>query len=367
MSGGVDSTVAAALLREEGHQVVGLTMQIWDGFVDLPVSARPSCFGPDEPRELEAVRSLAGRLGIPHHTIPLAAEYRELVLDYFRREYRAGRTPNPCVRCNREMKFGLLLSAARRAGAEFDLFATGHYARVERDPATGRYLLLRAIDREKDQSYFLARLTQEQLTSAIFPLGGWEKSRVREAARRLGLDQLADQPESRDFVGGDYSPLFAGTAPPPGPILDREGKVLGRHRGIVHYTVGQRRGLGLSGGGPYYVLALDAGRNAVIVGEREELFSPGLLAGEVNWIALPGLEGPLEAEVRIRRSSPAVPALLSPVSGGPPDAVRVDFATPQSAVAPGQAAVFYRGETVLGGGWILRALGQEERGSITVQ
>ncbi len=356
MSGGVDSTVAAALLREEGHEVVGLTMAVWDGSVDLPDPGRPSCFGPDEPRELETTAELAGRLGIPHHIVPLAAEYRERVLEYFRREYRAGRTPNPCLRCNREMKFGALLAAARAAGVEFDRFATGHYVRTARDPATGRFLLLTGVDRAKDQSYFLARLTQEQLAVALFPLGGWEKDRIREKARSLGLEEVAGREESRDFVGGDYSPLFPEAESRPGPILDREGRLLGRHRGIVHYTIGQRKGLGLPGRSrPLYVTAIDPGRNALIVGDKADLLSPGLEAAEVNWIAVPGLKGPLEAEVRIRRSSPAVPVRLSPVPGGPEDSVRVEFRTPQASVAPGQAAVFYRGDSVLGSGWIVRA------------
>lgn len=354
ISGGVDSAVAAALLRAEGHEVIGLTMQIWDGSLTLSATPRPSCFGPDEARELDAVREIATRLGIPHHILPLASEYKEQVLDYVRREYLAGRTPNPCVRCNHAIKFGALLSAARRAGIVFDAFATGHYARVIRDTVTGRHVLRRARDTVKDQSYFLARLTQEQLANVLFPLGEWNKQRVRSTARELGLPQLADQPESQDFIGGgDYAALFEGAAVAPGPIMDRRGRVLGRHKGIVRYTIGQRKGLDLGGNAePYYVIAMDVERNAVIVGHRDELLSPGLVATDVNWIALGKLDGPLSATAQHRRQTAATPALLSPIEDAPPSTVDVTFATPQAAVTPGQAVVFYRDDLVLGGGWI---------------
>jgi tRNA-specific 2-thiouridylase len=351
MSGGLDSTVTAALLVAEGHDVVGVTMKTWDGSVNLPPGAHSSCYSAGEAAELEAVRALAARLGIRHHTIPVEKEYRACVLDYFRREYLAGRTPNPCVRCNRDIKFGFLGSKARDLGVTFDRFATGHYARLSRDPATGRFLLKKGVDIAKDQSYFLTHLTQEQLSRAMFPLGDWTKTRVREKARELGLTGVADQAESQDFLGcGDYAPLFDGMDVKPGPIVDRAGRVLGRHRGIVYYTIGQRHGLGVSGQAePLHVIAIDAGRNAVIVGRREDLMGTTLTAVDVNWIAIEGLEAPRRATARIRQQHPGATAVLRPASSG---AVEVEFDAPQQAITPGQAVAFYDGDTVLGGGWI---------------
>ncbi len=357
MSGGVDSTVAVSLLLEQGHEVVGLTMQVWDGAVDLPAGGRASCYGPDEAGELESVRALAARLGIEHHAVALADAYREEVLDYFRREYLAGRTPNPCVRCNHRLKVGFLLSRAMALGIRFDAFATGHYARVLAPEAPGgRYRLCRAVDWVKDQSYFLAHLRQEQLARVRFPLGALHKEEVRERARALGLGELAEQPESQDFIGcDDYSPLFAGSPADPGPMLDRAGREVGRHRGLYHYTIGQRKGLGLSGSAePLYVTGIDAARNAVIVGPREDLLAGGLVAGDINWIGMDGLHGSCRAAVRIRRQAPDAPATLSRAADG--SGVEVRFDTPLSAVTPGQAVVFYEGDVVLGGGWIERAL-----------
>jgi tRNA-specific 2-thiouridylase len=268
------------------------------------------------------------------------------VLDYVGDEYRAGRTPNPCVRCNRRIKFGGLVEAARRTGLEFDAFATGHYARVERDPASGRFLLKKGLDPAKDQSYFLHRLTQEQLAGVVFPLGEWTKDRVREKARSLGLS-VAERPESQDFLETGAADLRGGEARP-GPILDRFGRVLGEHAGIGHYTVGQRKGLGIGAAEPLYVLALDAGRNAVVVGPRSALGSPGLTAQDLHWVAVAGLSGPRRAACRIRYRHREAPALLTPRG----DAVLVQFDEPQPAVTPGQSAVFYDGDTVLGGGVI---------------
>lgn len=350
MSGGVDSTVAAHLLTARGFRVIGLTMQVWDGSLALPDNGRSGCYGPGEARDIELARKMAARLGIPHHTVPLAAEYKLYVLDYFRREYLDGRTPNPCVRCNRRVKFGAFLDKARSMGIAFDRFATGHYARVEQDTETGRYRLLRGVDTAKDQSYFLSHLSQEQLGTLLLPLGDRLKEDVRRIAREAGLHEAADQPESQDFIESDqYDAVFAGQAVAPGPIEDARGQVLGQHRGIVYYTVGQRKGLGLSGTRePLYVTGLDACRNAVIVGGWSALFSGGLVAEALNWIGCAAPRDPIRATVRIRQQHRGAAATLCPAG----ERVTVTFDEPQMAVTPGQIAVFYDGDCVLGAGTI---------------
>lgn len=359
LSGGVDSALAARCLLEDGFDVVGLTMQTWDGSVPIPDRGRSGCYGPGEARDLEAARDVARRLGIPHHTVPLASEFKDSVLDYFRGEYRCGRTPNPCVRCNQALKFGLLLEKARGLGIAFDLFATGHYARVERRAEDGRLLLKRALDARKDQSYFLARLSQEQLAGIALPLGGLTKARVKELAREAGWPDLADKSESQDFIEApDYGVLFDESDSRPGPIRDRDGRELARHKGIVHYTVGQRKGVGLSGKGrPLYVAGIDAADNAVIVGPKEELYAKGFLARDLNWVGLCGPpREPLSAQVQIRQQHRPAAAEIS--AGAEPGTVRVDFSEPQLAVTPGQTAVFYRDEVVLGAGAIASPSGK---------
>jgi tRNA-specific 2-thiouridylase len=352
MSGGVDSSVAARLLLDRGYRVIGLTMQVWDGSLALPDNGRSGCYGPGEARDIEQARRMAAHLGIPHHTVPLTAEYKANVLDYFRREYLDGRTPNPCVMCNRRVKFGAFLDKARAMGLAFDRFATGHYARVECDASTGRHVLLRGADPQKDQSYFLSHLAQDQLRLLILPLGELCKDEVRRLARAAGMDEAADQPESQDFIESDqYDAVFEGLAVNPGPIEDAAGHVLGQHRGIVYYTVGQRKGLGLSGTSePLYVTGIDACRNTVIVGGVNALFSDGLTAGDINWIAVQGLTAPLRASVRIRQQHRGASATLTPLDGGN---IEIQFDEPQMAVTPGQIAVFYNGDLVLGGGTIL--------------
>lgn len=355
MSGGVDSSVAAKLLLDRGHRVIGLTMQVWDGSLALPDNGRSGCYGPGEARDIELARRMAERLGVPHHTVPLTEEYKANVLDYFRHEYLAGRTPNPCVMCNRRVKFGAFLDKARAMGLGFDRFATGHYARVERDASTGRHVLLRGVDARKDQSYFLSHLTQDQLGLLVLPLGDLRKDEVRRIARDAGLGEAADQAESQDFIESDqYDAVFEGSPVAPGPIEDAAGRVLGQHRGIVYYTIGQRKGLGLSGTGePLYVTALDACRNAVIVGGASDLLSGGLRVKDVNWIAVDGLCGPTAASVRIRQQHRGAAAILEPHADG---CVEVRFEEPQVSVTPGQIAVFYDGDRVLGGGTIVGRL-----------
>lgn len=354
LSGGVDSSVTAYLLQREGYRVIGLTMQIWDGTLPLADEGRSGCYGPGEARDIAAASSLAERLGIPHHVVSLAPEYASEVLDYFRSEYTAGRTPNPCVRCNRSMKFGLLLDRARAQGVVFDVFATGHYARVEQDPASGRQVLLRAVDRAKDQTYFLSRLSQDQLRQVRFPLGQLTKPEVKAIAREIGWADVADKPESQNFIESkNYGVLFGDREQLPGPMVDTRGKVLGQHRGIVHYTVGQRKGLGLGGtADPVYVIRIDACSNTVVVGPHDELFLNGLVATDLNWIGLSaGPETPLPIQAKIRQQHQEAEASLRLLPGQPSTA-EVVFAEPQMSITPGQTVVFYDQDRVLGSGII---------------
>jgi len=352
MSGGVDSSLAAALLVEAGASVSGLTMKIYGHGAATP--SLPSgvsgdaCYGPGEDEDIEACRDLCARLGIPYRVVDLSVEYERLVLGYFREAYRAGRTPNPCVLCNRDLKFGFMLDRARVMGDDFELFATGHYARV--DLRDGVPLLRMAADSAKDQTYFLYRLTPSRLAGVVFPLGGFTKAETRAEARRLGL-AAADRAESQDFVAGGYSALFGDEEP--GDIVDEAGTVLGRHRGIVHYTIGQRRGIGVSAGPvPLYVSAIDAANNRIVVSRDASLFAGGL-EGSDAVLHAPGLRAGFRALVRIRQNHR--PAAASVTVGG--DAALVRFDEPQRAVAPGQSAVFYDDDgRVLGGCVIERGL-----------
>lgn len=352
LSGGVDSSMAALLLLRAGFDVVGLTMQIWDGSISLPDEGRSGCFGPGEVRDLEAVRACALRLGIDHHIVPLAEEYRRVVLDYFRGEYLRGRTPNPCVHCNREMKLGFLLERARQLGVGFEAFATGHYARRAWDPARGRHRLLRARDASKDQTYFLSHLSQAQLGQLVLPLGGLLKDEVRAIAVAAGFPELAAKAESQDFVESrDYGALFRSGDASPGPVVTRDGTQIGTHRGLIHYTIGQRKGLGVGGAGePWYVIELDAERNRVVVGRREDLGGLRFRASRMNWIAIPSAPAePARVECRIRQRHAGAPADMRRVDDATVD---VEFDEPQVSITPGQIAVFYDGDDVLGGGTI---------------
>lgn len=345
LSGGVDSSVAAALLSREGHQVTGVTMRTWDGD-STTGTARHACYGPDG-SDIEDAARLCRMLGVPFHVFDLREQFRAQVLDYVRLEYMSGRTPNPCVRCNRRLKLGLLVDVARANGIAFDYVATGHYARVERSPAGGRFLLMKAADSAKDQSYFLFSLSQEQLGRALFPVGGHTKKHVRKLASELGLD-IADRPESQDFAAGSYASLL-GMPRREGPILDRQGNVLGTHRGVHCYTIGQRKGLGLSARDPMYVTGIDARTNAVIVGTKEEVYSDALTCSSLNWIAAPSLPEPRQVTAKIRYNHREAEATITPAGA---DSVRIRFREPQMAIAPGQAVVFYDGNVVVGGGTI---------------
>jgi tRNA-uridine 2-sulfurtransferase len=349
MSGGVDSSVAAALLAREGHEVIGLSMQLYDqsGRAAGGEVRFGSCCTIDD---LHDARRVAARIGIPHYIVNFERQFNETVVSNFLREYTAGRTPIPCVHCNGDLKFATLVERAEGMDAAF--VATGHYARVGRDEATGQYWLRRGVDPGKDQSYFLFTLTQPQLARALFPLGGLEKPAVRALARELGL-QVAEKPDSHEicFVpDGDHAAFVerhAG-APAAGAIRDQTGQVVGRHEGVHHFTVGQRKGLGLSSGIRLYVVGIDAADNSVTVGPREALERPDLMASEVNWIA-GSPPGPLRIAAQVRHRHRAADGRLEPLGES---RARVVFDEPQAAIAPGQAVVFYDGDEVIGGGWI---------------
>jgi tRNA-specific 2-thiouridylase len=350
MSGGVDSAVAAGLLVADGHEVVGLTMNLWPDWLPEPDDAFKACCGVSA---IDDARAVARRLGIRHYVLNMREEFEREVIGYFADEYARGRTPNPCIACNQSIKFSLLLRKVRALG--IDGLATGHYARVSRDAATGRMGLWRAHDRHKDQSYVLYGLTQEQLTSLQLPIGDFEKDQTRAMARELDLP-VADKPDSQEicFVPrGSYADVVGRLRPEalrPGPILDTGGGVVGEHHGIARFTIGQRRGLGVAAGAPQYVVAIDQHRNAVIVGSAEDLLCTELTAGGMNWIAIDPPEEPLAVTARLRHASRDVDATVIASDGGTD--VRVQFATPQRAAAPGQAVVFYDGDRVLGGGTI---------------
>jgi len=356
MSGGVDSSVAAAVLVEQGYEVVGITLRVWPWRDATDGATRfGSCCSP---ATVDDARQVARRLDIAYYVLNSEREFDETVIENFVAEYQAGRTPVPCVVCNRQIKFGSLLQRARAWGGS--AVATGHYARITRDEATRRFLLWRGRDQRKDQSDFLWPLSQEQLAAARFPVGDLTKDAVREKARALGL-VTADKPESQEicFIPDDDYRGFLGRRVPgafrPGPILDGQGNTLGEHRGLVNYTIGQRRGLGLAAATPLYVAGLDPERNAVIVGPAEDLAVEGIEAEQVNLISLSHLDGPLRVAAKIRHSHVAAPATISPATGrGGAGRVAVRFERPQRAPAPGQSVVFYQGDLVVGGGIIAR-------------
>ena len=342
MSGGVDSSVAAALLVEQGHEVQGVSLRMWEGNA-----------GPRVCSDHRGAKEIAAELGIPHTLIDLRAEFADTVVKPFAENYLHGRTPNPCVACNRDFKFGMLLKWAKERRADY--LATGHYARIARRGDSDRSSLLRGADRSKDQSYFLFGLSQKQLARTLFPLGEMRKSEVRELARRFGL-AAAERPESQDICFGDYKALVTTYAEEDelrgGDVVDRSGKVLGRHGGIHGVTIGQRRGLGISAAEPLYVVDIDDASRRVVVGKKQELSCAGLTVRSIHWHDDPGA-AEVEAEVQIRYRAPAVPCVIRHART---DSCEVRFREAFPAVTPGQAAVFYRGETVLGGGWIEKAI-----------
>lgn len=351
LSGGVDSSVAAYLLKQQGFEVTGVTMSIWNGKSDQSVSGKHSCYGPNEDEEIREARELADMLNISHFIFDCSKRYKSEVLEYFRLEYLSGRTPNPCVKCNQLIKFGMLPELAREQGLEFDLFATGHYARIEFDKDSGRYLLKRAADQKKDQTYFIYRLSQKQLSELVFPLGDLNKTEVREIAGKINIS-LTEKSESQDFYSGDYKELLEVTDCP-GKIVMRDGKILGTHQGIWNYTIGQRKGLGVAFTEPLYVIELDQIKNEVIVGIRDEVMSTSFIVNDLNWISVACLNEKIEVKAKIRSAQEARDAVIEPYENG---SVKVTFFAPYDGITPGQSAVFYDGEMVVGGGVINRVL-----------
>jgi len=348
MSGGVDSSVAAALLVERGYDVIGMMLRLWSE--DCGEGGSNRCC---TPAQMADARRIASQLGIPFYVIDTQDVFLRTIVQFFIDRYAAGETPNPCLECNRHIRFDWLLNHALALGAEF--LATGHYARTERAP-DGRVRLMAGRDAGKDQSYVLSVLTQEKLRHALFPVGDFTKPEVRALADRFGLP-VAQKHDSQDLcflADGDYRRFLAQHAPEavrPGPIRTRDGRELGRHSGLPNYTIGQRKGLGISAPEPLYVLETDAAHNALIVGTREELGNVGLVAGRMNWVSGEPPAEPFRAEVKIRYKARSAPATITPL---PSDGARVRFDAPQRDITPGQGAVIYDGDEVLGGGIIAR-------------
>lgn len=349
LSGGVDSSTTAALLVERGYDVVGVMMRLWAGLGPDGSEYNRCC----SPEAVADARSVCVRLGIPFHLLNFEAPFKQYVVDFFLDGYARGVTPNPCLECNRHVKFDALLRQALTLGADY--LATGHYARV-RQLEDGIYQLLKGVDPLKDQSYALSVLTQAQLARALFPLGEYTKQQVRQMARARDII-VAEKSESQElcFVQKDYRDFVYEQRPDafaPGPIMDTQGNIVGQHKGLPAYTIGQRKGLQLAFGEPLYVVDMDATRNTLIVGRKQEVWQDRMLVSNVNWIAGRAPDAPIEASVKIRYKSEEAPARIEPLDAA---RARITFDEPQRAITPGQAAVFYQGEVCLGGGIISKA------------
>lgn len=350
MSGGVDSSVTAALLKEQGYEVIGMMMQVWPDYE--PARDHGGCCSLSA---VEDARRVADRLDIPFYLVNFQDVFQEQVIDYFVQEYAEARTPNPCVMCNRKIKFEALLKRALELDADY--LATGHYAIIEQNEA-GRYLLKKGVDESKDQTYVLWVMTQEQLSKTLLPLGTYTKEVTREIAKKYNLP-VHNKPDSQEicFIPDDDYGRFLKEHHPelvkPGPILDTAGNRLGTHDGLPFYTIGQRKGLGVALGKPAYVVDLDKKRNAVIIGENSDVFGEGLYADAVNWIAFPELTEPIQLEAMIRYNARPAKATVYPAKDGQ---IKVIFEDMQRAITPGQSVVFYQGDYVVGGGTIMKAI-----------
>ncbi|MBP5402436.1 MAG: tRNA 2-thiouridine(34) synthase MnmA [Treponema sp.] len=369
MSGGVDSTLTALLLLQKGCRVIGATMSLWDGSIPeikTGKKIRESCFGPGEEENIGQCRKFCQDHNIEYHVIDVKETYKKEILEYFKNEYRSGRTPNPCIRCNMLIKFGALLKGIENLGIEYDYFCTGHYAKIVR-PEHGLWqtekkpcMIAGAEDVSKDQTYFLYRVPSEVLEKVRFPLAAMKKEEVIELAKKSNLD-AAGREESQDFIGEEYFDLIFSDRPSvPGDIIDLDGHILGRHRGIEHYTVGQRRGLGVAVNYPVYVHSIDAKNNIVVLAPNEALNSDGLIADDFVWPCEIEPQECFEAMVKIRLASRPVPAVVEKYNADSEDNFKgqpwkITFKEPQRAVAPGQSAVLYKDGVIIGGGVIYRS------------
>ncbi|NLA98830.1 MAG: tRNA 2-thiouridine(34) synthase MnmA [Spirochaetales bacterium] len=349
MSGGIDSSVAAYLLKQQGHEVMGVTMTIWNkrSHLSRPLNST-SCFAPDKTEDIRAIKKICEKIGIGHQVLELSDLFEEIVLSNFKAEYMDGRTPNPCVWCNAKIKFGAMVEYAMQSGLVFDRFATGHYARIVEQ--NGRYAVAKAVDLKKDQSYFLYRLNQEQLARTLFPLGGMTKEDVRKIDVAQGFHKVY-QEESQDFYDGDYTDLLDISARQ-GNIVTKQGEVLGRHEGIWHYTIGQRKGLGIAAPRPLYVLELRADTNEVVVGFVEDTLHSTVTASDVGWSKVSSLEGVDVVPSKIRSTGDATEAKARQNDDGTITAI---FSDEVKAATVGQSLVLYDGSTILCGGIIVQA------------
>lgn len=351
MSGGVDSSVAAAVLTEQGYNVVGVTMQIWPDMDEGRKQVEGGCCSLSA---VDDARRVADSIGIPYYVLNFKDVFQQKVIDYFNTEYLKGRTPNPCIACNRFVKFESMLQKAISMG--MDYIATGHYARIAKDNNTGRFLLKKSVTAAKDQTYALYTMTQDQLSRTLFPIGEFTKDKVREMALALRLP-VAHKPDSQEicFVeDNDYGRYISENTDAdirPGFFIDSSGNRLGMHKGIIHYTVGQRKGLGISFGRPMFVVAINPGDNTVVLGDENEVFSLELTSSDLNFISIPKLNGEMKVTAKIRYSAKEAPAVISPLKDG---RVHVLFDQPQRAITPGQSVVFYDGDSVVGGGVICK-------------
>ena len=361
ISGGVDSAVAALLLKEQGYDVVGAIMSLWgnsETFINIEKNIRINnqkekthcaCLSPNKNKEIEQAKAIASKLGIEFYVIDCSKEYEKIVINYFKEEYLKGRTPNPCVCCNRYIKFGIFLELAKKGGINFDKFATGHYAKIEKEG--NKYILKRGKNLKKDQSYFLYGLTQEQLKNILMPLGDYTKEEIREIAKKYNLP-VADKPDSQDFYNGDYNDILD-AKPKRGNIIDKNGNILGTHEGFWNYTIGQRKGLKVASTAPLYVIELREETNEVVVAFKEDSLNKGLIANNIVLNSIDKLNEPKLCTVKIRSAQEPKDATIFPIEN---NKIKVIFSEKQNPIAIGQSAVFYDNDTVIGGGIIEEVL-----------